>query len=121
MLETIQEYATEQLDAQPEFAAAAREHHARYFVELARRVAGGRRPEATAERSVALEIDNLRHRLAPLRWRSATSTRLNALARRALADLRGARLVSRDASSSSATCSASWRRRRTSPIAGRRS
>ena len=36
MLETIKAYATAQLDARPDFAAAARESHARYFADLAR-------------------------------------------------------------------------------------
>ena len=35
MLKTIKGYAAERLDAQPEFAAAAREAHARYYVQLA--------------------------------------------------------------------------------------
>ena len=48
MLETIKAYATERLDAQPEFAAAARESHARYFADLARtRDDGDRSPPSS--------------------------------------------------------------------------
>jgi predicted ATPase len=62
MLETIREYATEQLDAHPEFAAAARQAHADYFADVAARAWG----EVTgAERDVtvamlAADVDNLR-------------------------------------------------------------
>ncbi|HEV7810970.1 MAG TPA: adenylate/guanylate cyclase domain-containing protein, partial [Candidatus Limnocylindrales bacterium] len=62
MLETIKEYAAERLEGQPAFAAAVRDHHARFFAALA--------AEATAEsattddgessRVVAREVDNLR-------------------------------------------------------------
>ena len=51
LLETIKEYATAQLDAQPEFAEAVRERHAFYFTALA--------TDADTEAVVA-ELDNLR-------------------------------------------------------------
>jgi predicted ATPase/class 3 adenylate cyclase len=51
MLETIKAYAAAKLDARGEFAAGAREAHARYFVELA--------TAADAETVIA-ELDNLR-------------------------------------------------------------
>jgi adenylate cyclase len=64
MLKTIKGYAAERLDAQPEFAAAAREEHARYFVQLAMDSAA---TDAAADGDgdqaadpVAREIDNLR-------------------------------------------------------------
>ena len=74
MLETIKEYATERLDAQPEFAAAAREAHARYFVELADDV------EAAADLEGATPTIGSRrdrqppHRLASLGRRRPTSS-----------------------------------------------
>jgi predicted ATPase/class 3 adenylate cyclase len=53
MLETIKAYAAAQLDTQPSFAAAAREAHAGYFVQLA--------TDATrTEDDVSADIDNLR-------------------------------------------------------------
>ena len=86
MLETIKAYATAQLDTRPDFAEAAREGHARYFAELAR--------GATTE-TAAAELDNLR-----IAWANAVGrkdiTRLGDAARGAVADLRVARLVSRD-------------------------
>jgi predicted ATPase/class 3 adenylate cyclase len=62
MLETIKEYATERLDARPEFAAAARDHHARSFAQYAAdasKAAAATDGDASTE-MVALEIDNLR-------------------------------------------------------------
>ena len=73
MLKTIKGYAAERLDAQPEFAAAAREAHARYYVQLAVDSSaaadddpGGR---ASADR-LAGEIDNLR-----IAWRHSVDHR----------------------------------------------
>ena len=62
MLETIREYAADQLAGHAEFAAAARDHHALYFVEYA---ANASKASADLEGSaandvVALESDNLR-------------------------------------------------------------
>ena len=61
MLETIREYAAARLDERGEFAATARDHHARYFVEYAADVSkatGGAEGPAAGD-AVALEIDNL--------------------------------------------------------------
>jgi predicted ATPase/class 3 adenylate cyclase len=62
MLETIREYAAGQLAARAEFAAAAREHHARYFVDYATSVAteAADLGASAANDPVALESDNLR-------------------------------------------------------------
>ena len=62
LLETIREYAAEQLASRPEFAAAARDHHARYFADLATNVsAPAADPDGVAAGdAVALESDNLR-------------------------------------------------------------
>ena len=62
MLETIREYALEQLDAQPEFAAAARRAHATYFAEQAE---GAWRTAATKDGDPSLgapasELENVR-------------------------------------------------------------
>jgi predicted ATPase/class 3 adenylate cyclase len=62
MLETIKAYAADRLDARPEFAAAARDQHARYFGQVA---VDGSKANATADGDVsgdrlAREIDNLR-------------------------------------------------------------
>jgi len=66
MLETIREYAAERLDEVPEFAAAARQAHATYFADFARRqwqdLTGQRREAALA--AMSADIDNLR-----LAWR----------------------------------------------------
>jgi predicted ATPase/class 3 adenylate cyclase len=51
MLETIRAYAIAQLDARPDFAEAARNAHARYFADLAKR--------STTE-AAATDLDNLR-------------------------------------------------------------
>ncbi|HET6667733.1 MAG TPA: adenylate/guanylate cyclase domain-containing protein [Intrasporangium sp.] len=59
LLETIKEYATAQLDAQPEFAEAVRERHACYFTALA--------TDADTEAVVA-ELDNLR-----IAWKHAVA------------------------------------------------
>ena len=72
MLETIKEFAAERLDAQPEFASAARDHHASYFAQFA---AEASRAAATADgdaspAAVALEIDNLR-----IAWRHLVEQR----------------------------------------------
>jgi predicted ATPase/class 3 adenylate cyclase len=62
MLETIREYAHERLGEQPEVARKAKEEHALYYVELARK----RRPELAGERRHAVlaelhtEQENLR-------------------------------------------------------------
>jgi predicted ATPase/class 3 adenylate cyclase len=62
MLETIREYATERLDDQPEFSAAARRAHAAYFADFAQRqwadLTGQRREPALA--AMAADVDNLR-------------------------------------------------------------
>jgi tetratricopeptide (TPR) repeat protein len=62
MLETIREYAKEQLLARSEFAAAAREHHALFFVEYAKDVSqeAADLGASAANDPVALESDNLR-------------------------------------------------------------
>jgi predicted ATPase/class 3 adenylate cyclase len=66
MLETIREYASERLDELPEFAAAARQAHAVYFADFAKRqwqdLTGQRREAALA--AMTADIDNLR-----LAWR----------------------------------------------------
>ena len=66
MLETIREYAAERLDELPEFAAAARQAHAAYFADFAKRqwqdLTGQRREAALA--AMTADIDNLR-----LAWR----------------------------------------------------
>jgi predicted ATPase/class 3 adenylate cyclase len=66
MLETIKEYASERLDELPEFAAAARQAHAAYFADFAKRqwqdLTGQRREVALA--AMTADIDNLR-----LAWR----------------------------------------------------
>ena len=73
MLKTIKGYATERLDAQPEFAAAAHEAHARYYVQLAVDTSAGSDEEpgggASADR-LAGEIDNLR-----IAWRHSVDRR----------------------------------------------
>jgi predicted ATPase/class 3 adenylate cyclase len=58
MLETIREYAAERLTTRPEFDAAARAHHALYYVGLA--TAAGHGAGAAAADAVMLEGDNLR-------------------------------------------------------------
>ena len=62
MLETIREYAAERLDELPEFAAAARQAHAAYFADFAKRqwqdLTGQRREAALA--AMTADIDNLR-------------------------------------------------------------
>ncbi len=62
MLETIREYAAEQLAANAEFAATARDHHALYFVEYATTASQGAADLEASPSSdaVALESDNLR-------------------------------------------------------------
>ena len=62
MLETIREYAAEQLAAHAEFAAAAHDHHARYFVGYAAdaTIAAGEVEGAVASDAATLESDNLR-------------------------------------------------------------
>ena len=68
MLETIREYAAERLDELPEFAAAARQAHAAYFADFAKRqwqdLTGQRREAALA--AMTADIDNLR--LASRHW-----------------------------------------------------
>jgi predicted ATPase/class 3 adenylate cyclase len=62
MLETIREYAIERLEELPEFAAAARQAHAAYFADFAKRqwqdLTGQRREAALA--AMTADIDNLR-------------------------------------------------------------
>ncbi len=61
MLETIREYAAERLDARPEFGRAARDRHARFFVQYAADVSkatAGAEGNVAGE-AVAVEIDNL--------------------------------------------------------------
>jgi predicted ATPase/class 3 adenylate cyclase len=62
MLETIREYAAERLDELPEFAATARQAHAAYFADFAKRrwqdLTGQRREAALA--AMTADIDNLR-------------------------------------------------------------
>lgn len=62
MLETIREFAAEQLASRAEFAAAAHDHHALYFVEFAANASQGAADlEGSASGDlVALESDNLR-------------------------------------------------------------
>jgi len=70
MLETIKAFAGDRLDARPEFAAAARDHHARYFAQVALDASnsvGAADGEMSADR-LALEIDNLR-----IAWRHAVT------------------------------------------------
>ncbi len=66
MLETIREYAAERLDDLPEFAVAARQAHAAYFADFAKRqwqdLTGQRREAALA--AMTADIDNIR-----LAWR----------------------------------------------------
>ena len=66
MLETIREYASERLDELPQLAAAARQAHAAYFADFAKRqwqdLTGQRREVALA--AMTADIDNLR-----LAWR----------------------------------------------------
>jgi predicted ATPase len=62
LLETIREYAGEQLDGRPELATACREQHARYFSRLAADAwaeVSGSDGEATIDR-LAVDVDNLR-------------------------------------------------------------
>jgi predicted ATPase/class 3 adenylate cyclase len=82
MLKTIKGYAIERLEAQPEFAAAAREQHARYFVQMAvdassAAAASDVDGDAAADR-LAMEIDNLK-----IAWRHSVGrqdlSRLTAL------------------------------------------
>jgi predicted ATPase/class 3 adenylate cyclase len=73
MLETIREYATERLEAQADLAAAAREHHARYFVDYAAAAAKAAGADSEGEVSTdaaALEADNLR-----MAWRHWVAAR----------------------------------------------
>ena len=72
MLETIREYAAEQLDARAEFAVATREHHALFFVDYAADASSaGADLESSADSdAVALESDNLR-----LAWRHCVAQR----------------------------------------------
>ncbi|MBA2719941.1 MAG: AAA family ATPase [Chloroflexi bacterium] len=62
MLETIREFAAERIHDRPEFAAAARDRHARYFAQLAATassaVAATDRDQAADD--LDLELDNLR-------------------------------------------------------------
>ncbi len=62
MLETIKEYAAEQLDGEPAFAAAVREQHAVFFAALAAAAtaASTRTDSDAASGGVAREVDNLR-------------------------------------------------------------
>jgi predicted ATPase/class 3 adenylate cyclase len=61
MLETIREYAAERLDARPEFSTAARDHHARFFVQYATDLSTAAGAEGNVAReAVEVEIDNLR-------------------------------------------------------------
>jgi predicted ATPase/class 3 adenylate cyclase len=62
MLETIREYAAEQLAARAEFGAAARDHHARFFVEYATNMSteAADLGASASNDPVALESDNLR-------------------------------------------------------------
>jgi len=62
MLETIREYAAERLDEKAGLAAAARDHHARYFAQYAAdaaRASTGDEGEVSVD-AAALEADNLR-------------------------------------------------------------
>jgi len=67
MLETIKVYATDQLDARPAFAAAARDHHDRYFARVAVEASNATAADGDAAYArLAPEIDNLR-----IAWRHA--------------------------------------------------
>ncbi len=74
LLETIREYAAEQLEARPEFAAAARDQHARVFAEVAaastRASAGSDADADEATAALAPDLDNLR-----IAWRHAVTQR----------------------------------------------
>ena len=77
LLETIKEYATEQLDARPEYAAAARDHHARVYAEVAAAAtasagADGDDDDAAVAFGVTLapDLDNLR-----VAWRHVVGQR----------------------------------------------
>jgi predicted ATPase/class 3 adenylate cyclase len=79
MLATIREYATERLDGQPEFAAAAREAHARYFTDLVSDAVSTTSADGDDSAArLAPELDNLR-----IAWRHAVAhqdlNRLDAL------------------------------------------
>ncbi|MFL5776686.1 MAG: ATP-binding protein, partial [Chloroflexota bacterium] len=67
MLETIKSYATKALDALPVFAAAAREHHATYFAQLARSAFTAEGDPANAR--LMPELDNL-----SIAWRHCVAT-----------------------------------------------
>ena len=67
MLETIKAYATKALDAQPTFAAAAREHHAAYFAQLAADAATTEGDQSNDR--LAPELDNL-----AIAWRQCVAT-----------------------------------------------
>ncbi|MEO5941172.1 MAG: AAA family ATPase, partial [Candidatus Limnocylindrales bacterium] len=84
MLETIREYASERLEAQPAYAAAARERHADYYARLARVASdapSGDSDDDPAGDRLSPDIENLR-----IAWRQAVVARN--LDR--LGDLRGA-------------------------------
>jgi predicted ATPase len=72
MLETIREYAAEQLDEQAEFGAATRRAHAAYFADFAHRqwedLTGDRRDAALA--AMTANLENLR-----LAWRHSMGER----------------------------------------------
>ena len=69
MLETIKVYATDQLDARPQFAAAAHEHHARYFAQVAVDASNAAAADGDeAADHLAPEIDNFR-----IAWRHAVA------------------------------------------------
>jgi predicted ATPase/class 3 adenylate cyclase len=68
MLETIREYATERLEALPEFAAAARESHARHFVQVAVEASKSSAEGDAAIARIAAELDNLR-----IAWRHSVA------------------------------------------------
>jgi predicted ATPase/class 3 adenylate cyclase len=67
MLETIKSYAAKALDAQPTFAAAAREHHAAYFARLAADAATTEGDQSNDR--LAPELDNL-----AIAWRHCVAT-----------------------------------------------
>ena len=109
MLETIQEYATERLDAQPELAAAARESHAALLRGL---LAQGSADETETRSPPSSTTSGSPGATAVA---AQDLERLNALARRAVADATRPAAGTTPRSSSSTISSALSRRRPDAP------